>query len=288
MLPTFLVIGAPKAGTTSLHEYLASHPDVFMPERKELNFFITEIEGRHTGHWPLGRHWYEQRFATANSATAIGEASPYYAAHPTVPGVAGRINDMLPNARLIYLVRDPVKQMISHYSHLWRSGKEHLPPEVALTEHSIYLDCSSYADQIETFLQYSPRSEILVVISEQLRTDRDATLERIFDFVGVDPGWRDSSLAAEHNVAAVRRGAPRGPVRAAMSTNWWTPVASSVPEPAKRTLRRISHKAPVKETDLSPELKGQLREMVCDNIERLYPYVEDDRFDGWGIAQARG
>ena len=81
MLPNFLVIGAAKAGTTSLYHYLRAHPQIYMSERKELNFFI-EKDG-----WEKGQEWYEKQFERAGDAVAIGEASPNHSKYPLFPGV---------------------------------------------------------------------------------------------------------------------------------------------------------------------------------------------------------
>lgn len=94
-LPNFLVIGAMKAGTTSMHRYLDAHPDVFMATQKELNFFIEELN------WSKGLGWYEERFAEAGDATARGEASPGYAGYPVRRGVPERIAATLPDARFV-------------------------------------------------------------------------------------------------------------------------------------------------------------------------------------------
>ena len=103
MLPNLIVIGAPKGGTTSLHHYLGAHPDVFMSRRKELGLFDRED-------WRDRVEWYERQFPDRPRGYA-GESSPAYSMHPTVAGVPERIHELLPDARLIYLVRDPVERL---------------------------------------------------------------------------------------------------------------------------------------------------------------------------------
>ena len=106
-LPTFLVIGAPKAGTTSLHDHLRGHPDVFMPTRKEPDFFFRDAA------WREGIASYARLFRRAGSVTAVGETSTSYSRYPHVPDVPERIALVVPDARLIYLVRHPVERMVS-------------------------------------------------------------------------------------------------------------------------------------------------------------------------------
>ena len=111
-LPSFLVIGAMKAGTTSLYHYLHAHPQVFMPSIKELDFFVAG------GNWGRGLHWYQKQFAGAGpGAVAVGEASTMYTKYPSVDGVPERIAAHLPEVRLVYVVRDPIDRIRSHYRH---------------------------------------------------------------------------------------------------------------------------------------------------------------------------
>jgi hypothetical protein len=291
VLPNFIVIGAAKSGTTSLHRYLAAHPDVYMSQTKELNFFVS-IRGQVPnagdgprplgGNWAQGIEWYERQFQAANGARALGEASPRYAMHPFLPGVPERMAQVIPNAKLVYLVRDPIRRMVSHYIHRTRSMYEERPMDVALTEEGgEYLSGSRYAHQVDQYLLHFPRSHVIVVLSEKLRSDREATLERIFEFIGVDPGWRDPGLAREHHVSQF--GAPHRLARAAMSRSWWNRVVPGLPEPMKRAGRRLTH-SPLPETEPPPQLRSKLVELLRDDVARLYAYVDDESFQGWGIA----
>src|SRR5439155_16795665 len=174
MLPTFLVIGAPKAGTTRLYHYLASHPQIFVSDPKERRFFIEQIN------WNKGLGWYEAQFAGADGAIARDELTPEYALHPMYPGVAERIARVLPDARLVYLVRDPIERMRSQYRHRVLDRLEQRPIEAALREDPQYLDGSRYAFQLEQYTPWFDRSRLLVIQSERLRDDRRAALRRIY------------------------------------------------------------------------------------------------------------
>src|SRR5690242_1505303 len=110
MLPNFLVIAPPKTGSTSLHRYLEAHPEVFMSEQKELRFFIEQRN------WNRGLAWYERHFRNAAGAKAVGEASPGYALYPLYQGVPERIASVLgTRCRFLYVVRNPVDRIRSHY-----------------------------------------------------------------------------------------------------------------------------------------------------------------------------
>src|SRR4051794_39226328 len=108
-LPTFYIVGAMKSGTSALHQAVAAHPAVFMSTPKELHFFVEDRN------WSRGVEWYADQFAAANGASAVGEASVTYTQMPFRAGVAERIAQLTPNARIIYLVRHPVERMLSHY-----------------------------------------------------------------------------------------------------------------------------------------------------------------------------
>lgn len=178
MLPTFIVIGAMKGGTSSLYEYLAAHPEISMSAKKETDFFIAEKN------LSLGQPWYESQFQAA--ARHCGEASPNYTKWPYYQGVPERMQSLVPDARLVYVVRDPVERMISHFGHRVSQQKEARPIDVALQPTSDwYLAPSRYHTQLCQFQKYYPLERMLVVSSEDLRDERRATLCRIFEFLGV-------------------------------------------------------------------------------------------------------
>src|SRR5688572_24468381 len=111
MLPNFFIIGAMKAGTTSLWQYLRRHPEIFMSKLKEPGYFTEELR------WDQGIEWYRSLFDDAGSARAVGEASTSYTKWPRFAGIPARMHALVPEARLIYLVRDPGDRIRSHYIH---------------------------------------------------------------------------------------------------------------------------------------------------------------------------
>ena len=127
-LPTFLIIGAMRAGTTTLWGHLRSHPDVFMPEPKELSFFTKEFN------WHQGRDWYSRFFEQAGNAVAVGEASVHYSDASFFPGVAKRIARVVPTVRLVYLMRDPVERTVSDYYRRSAAEGERRPMDVPVLD----------------------------------------------------------------------------------------------------------------------------------------------------------
>ena len=205
-LADFIVIGAPKAGTTTLYEYLARHPGVFMTDPKEPEFFAKPDR------LALGMDWYAGLFANARPDQKAGEASTAYANYPKVPGVAPRIAQAMPHVRLIYLLREPVSRTYSFYAqeikNRQRAGEfPDGPPsfEERAAQTRYYVDSSDYQLQIEQYLAHFPREQLLVEVFEEFVADPAAALRRVLEFIGVDPavdlmaqGEVATNTAAEH------------------------------------------------------------------------------------------
>ena len=124
-LPDFLGIGVQKGGTTTLQRLLEQHPQVYLPPCKELHYFSL--------HYGQGEAWYQQQFEAAAPDQRCGEITPYYLFHPQVPA---RIHALLPEAKLIVLLRDPVERALSQVAHSMRLGLEPLELEEALAAES--------------------------------------------------------------------------------------------------------------------------------------------------------
>jgi hypothetical protein len=190
-LPDYLIIGAQKGGTTSLQWYLNQHPSVRRPTRKELHYFTLHADR------PVG--WYRAHFPVRADGTVSGDATPYYLFHPAVPD---RAHAVVPDARLVVLLRDPVNRAHSHYNHEVALGHETLSFEDALAaeeerlagedeklradpgarsfahQHHSYVARGRYAEQLERWLALYPREQLLVLVSEELFADPiGATLE---------------------------------------------------------------------------------------------------------------
>lgn len=181
-LPTFVVIGAMKCGTSALHSLLGEHPQIGVAAAKELNFFA--------GKWWRGIAWYASRFPPA---PARGETSPAYTS-PSFPEAAGRLRATLPEARLIYMLRDPLERAISQYLHHRRDGTEPRPlAEALLDPGSQYVARSRYWRRLEPFAERFPHSRIMVVAQERLRLRPAELLAELDRFLDVDPAARPAA-----------------------------------------------------------------------------------------------
>ena len=277
MLPNFLVIGAPKAGTTSLYHYLRLHPQVFMPATKELSFFVEQ------NNWARGRAWYEEQFSGAVDAAAIGEASPRYTMYPQYAGVPARIADLLPDIRLIYLVRHPIERMRSHYLDHVIYGAEKAPIEKALLDNPLYLNASRYALQMEQYMPHYPRERLLIIRSEELRHARAPTLRRIYEFLGVATDWIPADVEREFHRTADRR-VPRRLLGAVRRLPGFRAVRYLAPRLRTELKTRVfMRQVDPRQSTIPDDLRGRLEEMLRDDVRRLHRYL-GDHFDGWGIG----
>jgi hypothetical protein len=183
MLPNFIIIGAMKCATTSLHYYLNLHPQISMSSPKELNFFIRERN------WPKGIEWYSSHFS--GESKIFGEASVNYAAFPDFDGVPARMKAVVPSARLIYIIRDPIQRIISHYVHEVAADRENRAIEDALSqfEDNPYISRSMYYMQLEKYMEFFPERSILILVLEDLQTEVRATMSKTFQFLEVDPNF---------------------------------------------------------------------------------------------------
>lgn len=197
-LPDAVILGAQKSGTSSLHHYLVQHPQVIAPLRKEVHYFDLN-HGR-------GEGWYRAHFGRVAEAGVNLDSSPYYLFHPAVPS---RLHALIPDARLIVLLRDPVRRAYSHYWHERDKGRERLGFEDAVAaepdrigaaaarlaegtlerspehQHFSYLARGRYAEQLERWFGRFPRGRFLVQRFEDLAVDPLGVLNATLGFLGL-------------------------------------------------------------------------------------------------------
>ena len=201
-LPSFIIIGGMKCGSTALFEYLMQHPDILPPDRKEIHFFDNPRYLR-------GLAWYRKHFPLGlNRKKITGEASPYYIFHPLA---ANRIKESLPEIKVIAVLRNPVDRAYSHFQHTTRKGFEELTFEKALREeekrlggeydkiknnpayssHTFpaysYRSRGIYHEQLEEYYRLFDKAQILVLQSENLFSDPQQAVDKVTSFLRIDP-----------------------------------------------------------------------------------------------------
>lgn len=282
-LPDFMIIGAMKAGTTSLYHYLGAHPGVFMPAIKELDFFTEELT------WRRGWDWYRRQFPEASAAfKVVGEASTSYTKFPRYQGVPERISSHLPDVRLIYVVRNPLDRIRSHYQHNVAIGEERRPIDEAVLNEPVYVNYSKYSMQLERYLDYFDESALMIITSEDLREDRRRTVERVFRFVGVDPSLPIPILDQEFYRTSERPKYGRALTSGRRVLKRLFPSSIEIWRGAfissrmKRRIGRVQQSKESRSMSLSPGARAIVVDRLEEDVTRLRSRLGGD-FDGWGL-----
>ena len=185
--PHFIVIGAMKCGTSTLAAQLGAQQGLFMTEPKEPNYFSDDdIHAR-------GPDWYAGLFAGAAPGDLRGEASTHYTKRPDYPQTLPRMQAALPEVRLVYMIRNPMVRLVSHYIHVWSEGEVSDPLETALARHASLVNYGRYGWQIAPFIEAYGRDAVLLTSLERLKADPTAELSRIAAHIGhrAPVSWRD-------------------------------------------------------------------------------------------------
>jgi Sulfotransferase domain len=274
------VIGAQKCGTTSLHYYLDQHPEIAMARAKELDFFVS------WGSWAKGLDWYASQFDAA--APLRGESSPSYTNYPKDKGVAERLHATVPDARLVFLVRDPVERIISEYLHEYTSGREDRSIEETLAdglETHRYVARSKYFLQLEQYLPFFEPSRIHVVAQDELLRERPATMRRVFEFLEVDPSFYHPNFAElKHKTRDRRRRTWAGEAvafAARKATRRFFAPSRRVAWKAERLLV-FPFARTVERPVLTERLRGELIHELQDDANRLRELTGKE-LSGWCV-----
>lgn len=260
MFPDFVVIGAMRAGTTSLHTMLAKQPGICLPAMKETDYFI---RGKN---YKRGEAWYRSRFA--NPELCCGDVSPNYAKRDAFREVPELIHEANPDVKLLYVVRDPVERALSHYRHSYLIGSNAMPEPGELLGSEIgnhILNTSRYAWQMEQWLELFSEEQIMLVDFDKLVSDTDTEMEAISRFLDVE---FTSAGTAENNNSSKELGA---------TPDWWVKLRDSkmgnnlraiLPRDVVQTAKKIVTSAGASKARTSPDFVKP----VLDNIrEVLHP-----------------
>jgi Sulfotransferase family len=279
MLPNFLIIGAPKAGTTSLHAYLDRHPDIHMSQPKELYYFDDPA-------YESRREWYESHFES--DLPLRGEATPHYAMYPYYSGVPERIHRLIPDAKLIYLVRDPIEQILSHCVQLYTNGYCADAAELladAEREDNPGICASRYATQLQQYLRFFDPAQLLVVDQRDLKVEREETMAEILRFLGADPDSAAVSFEDELNARADKYEYTR--TGELLWSRLLSPVGRAVVPMAvrNRIRRRVTDALPNRRVE-SPKLTDDVRSRLLPSLEAEVAWLRSfsgKRFATWQV-----
>ena len=260
-LPDFLIIGAMRSGTTSLSVYLGAHPNVFIPEQKEIRFFDR--------HFANGSDWYREQFRGAGERAVVGEASPGYM---YLPQAVSRMAEALPDARLIALLRDPVDRAYSHYWMNQALGKESLSFTEALAQESeriargarradySYMDRGRYVRQLLDVSAHYPREQLHVVLFDDLERNPLETYRDVCRFLRIDADHVPRKLGTAVNRFVTFR-----------SLDVWRSARERNP-----LARRVLERANTRRRSSYPPLEPAVRMALAEEFE-----ADNRALEGW-------
>ncbi len=292
-LPNFLVIGAAKAGTSSMYQYLKQHPSVYLTPMKETNFFALEGEDIHSFKYAWARpdallrsiteiDGYRKQFNQVAGETALGEICPSYLYLPNTPRNVARY---IPDTKIVAILRNPVDRAYSHYLELVRQGRERLDFKSAImaekqrtVEHwfwdYFYVDMGNYSRQISRYLEYFPRNQVKVYLYDDLASDTQAVVNDVLEFLGL------SLISVDLSQKYRSRWLPR--------TQWMLSLYDGS-HPVKSVFKRVlpmrwrntmkeqyRRLISVKPPQMDPSVRRELLEIYAGEIDVLQTVVDRD------------
>ena len=282
--PNLFIIGAMKSGTTSLHEYLDTHPQIAMSDMKEPGYFVEELS------LDKGEPWYLDLFPQNPELRYRGESSTHYTKLPVYRGVVDRLYRFNPDARLIYIMRDPFERLVSHYWHNKRDlvhGGELRPLLRAVKERPDYLAFGDYAMQLAPYLDRFGRQALYTLTFEALIADPQRELDGLYAWLGLPsvPFSRVQSTAHNQKPKAMAGVAGLGILNRIQYSSAWDRLSPFVPGSIKDWAKRRAY-VPVDEREaerVTPALRQAIGDPLRRQVEELSRLLGRD-FPEWTTA----
>ena len=270
-LPNFVVVGAFKGATTALAARLAEHPEIYMSPTKETHFFVDDTL------YSQGIERYMKFFEGHENQPSIGEADPSYTRSRRYPSAAARMHDALPNAKLIYIVRDPIRRIESHWIEGKRSGYQMLSfDETVNSPNRDIVSTSLYWNELSILRNLYPDNRIHILFTEDFKSQPNVELQRCYDFLCVDPNFINTKAA---DVVRPSRGA-------SMDREWVSKylrnspidpllklVTRTAPSSVISTLRPILRQRVVKRPEWNAETLKKIKSTVKPDALMFLDYA---------------
>lgn len=289
-LPTFIIIGAAKAGTTALYWYLAEHPQVFMSPLKEANYFaygVDESEKLLYGDPELHKFpvrtlsAYSELFEGVDDEIAVGEASPIYI---ECPEAADRIATTLPNAQIVVGIRNPVDRAYSDYQMYLRSRGRKLDREMDLRPDAAWAQPNShwmrigrYHEMLSRYFDVFPAERIHPYVFEDMRANSLDVVKRVYEFLGVEPEFHPD-LETPHNIGGVP--ARMGVEKLLTNKKIRALVEPLVPDSFVNFARRVRTSNLQRAPRLPDDMRRQMTDVFRDEIAATEALLDVD-LSGW-------
>jgi hypothetical protein len=288
--PDFFIVGAFKAGTTSLYDYLGQHPQVFLPFHKEPMYFGADLDARYQ---KMSEQDYLHLFADARADQRVGEASPWYLYSTAA---ASEISAFSPSARIIVMLRNPVDVMYAQHSQLLfnqredladfgaaleaegeRRGGERIPAGALRREALFYRHSVRFAEQLRRYLDVFGRERVHIIVYDDLRDDTAGVVRGTFEFLGVDPtqavdlGIHNPNRSARLGLVQRLIYRPPGPLRRLMPWLRRFPLAHRV-----RDMVVAANSQPEDRAPMDPELRRRLTRELAPQVAELGQLIGRD------------
>jgi hypothetical protein len=306
--PNFFLVGAPKCGTTAMYNYLAAHPDVFMPRTKEPTFFAQDLdEGKRGDNRLFTRNLdeYLALFSDWRGERRVGEGSVWYLYSKIA---ASQVKKFAPDAQIIIMLRDPVEAMYSLHAHFLANGSEELdsfeealrvekdranggrlPKHAYVVKGLLYTEVVKYANQVERYLDLFGHERVLVLIFEDFAVDPASAYRRVCDFLDVDQTFRPT----------FERANPSRVVRSRLLRNILrfhpTPIGNRLRlGPVRKSWRRLKrallamNEKPQARPPLDPLLRAELARQLAPDVVRLSRLIDRDLVAFWNFPDPDG
>lgn len=291
MLPNFLVVGAAKSGTSSLDRYLAQHPEVYMPQKKEAHIFsIPDFPTRFQGPGDEGMNTetirsmdrYQALFADAQPYRAVGESSVFYL---HFPGTAQRIQAANPDMKILMLLRNPVDRAFSAYMHVVRDERETLSFEDSMRQEPVrkqlnyepmwlYRELGLYTAQVKRFLEVFPRKQVKILLFEEFSRNTEASMADIFRFLDVDPSVRiDTGLRHNESGLPKSRGLFNFIAKPHPIKEVFKPL---VPQRLRERIGIQAKSMLLQKVNMNPTTRRELEGFFADDIRALADLIDQD------------
>lgn len=269
VLPDFIIIGAMRAGTTTLYNLLKTHPDISMSREKETDFFID------SKNWKRGLSWYSKQFDSTKQIR--GEVSPNYSKRTVFTGVPERMYKVCPRVKIIYIVREPVARATSHFFHMQVHSPEKISKVGQVDEHHyrILRDTSSYSLQVKPYLSQFPNENILIIDFDQMPSNMQVVMNKICDFIGASR--KDFSKDVVSNSSSTLNKIPRIAINASK-----IPAVKILSPEIRNFMKSLLLKMNVSKdvTDINPDLLSRLQAELRPDIDE-FRVITGQKFMNW-------
>jgi hypothetical protein len=256
--PNLFCIGAMKSGTTYFTKLLGSHPQIFVCSPREPCFFADPHELRRAWPymWQLGlwrsKETYLQLFTVGGEAKYLCDASTPYSESPIISNVAPRIHEFAPDARILYVMRDPIARTISHYWHMVRWQYEFRSPLRAIRHDPYYTAVSHYAQQLAPYIEFFGSQRVYALTYEQLVASPVKTLQSVYAWLGIDSAFIPPDADKPENVTPeiVEQARAFGWLKRLRETALWARLCPYVPGALRARLAKLAVRS-VRAEDIS-------------------------------------